>query len=338
MSTTAGVLRIKSFAHGEVAQANMELKQETLPSLEPGHVLLKNLYLSVDPTHRLYISGAETYLPPFKLGDKMLAFVLGEVLQSTSDKWHVGDKVVAVSAWETHSVVTEGYCFTKIDPNSKVPLDGYLAVMSAIIGLTAWHGVRKILQAKEGQTIVVSGAAGAVGSLAVQLAKKAGARVIGICGDAAKCDFLKQIGADGAINYKTDNVSAKLKELCPKGVDGYYENVGGEITEAVLDQMTQYGRVALCGLISHYNKEGGEFGQMRVWPQMLCKRLMVQGFICLDHLDEAAEAFTELGGMLESGQLKYKSHIFSGGLEKCIEGLQALTRGTNTGKVIVQLQ
>jgi len=213
-----------------------------------------------------------------------------------------------------------------------------MAVVNAIIGLTAWVGVKRILEVKEGDTLCVSGAAGAVGSLVCQLGKLAGAKVVGICGSADKCEFLKTLGCSAAVNYKTDDVKAKLKEVCPEGFTCYFDNVGADITEAALESMKNEGRVAICGMISQYNQAfGKEAGKLRCWDTILFRRLRVRGYICVDHMAEAPAAFGELEGHLRAGTLHFNKHVFEGDVTKCVEGVQALTRGSNTGKVMVKL-
>lgn len=301
-------------------------------------MLLRNLYLSCDPTHRIYASGKESYFPAYPIGAKITALLIGEVEASKNPDYPKGVLAIGWGNWETYSVIPAGFLVLKIEPTTTVPLETYMAVVNTIIGLTAWAGVHRILQIKSGDTLCVSGAAGAVGSLVCQLATKAGAKVVGIAGSKDKCDFVKSLGCVGAVNYKTDDIKAKLKELCPDGFTTYFDNVGGDITEQVLESMALEGRVAVCGMISQYDqKMGQDAGRLRCWDTILFRRLTVRGYICVDFAADTPTAFAELEGLLREGALHFNKHVFAGDLFKCVEAVQNLTRGTNTGKTMVKL-
>jgi len=209
-----------------------------------------------------------------------------------------------------------------------------VSVCSVVIGLTAWHGATKILQAGSDDVVVVSGAAGAVGSIASQLCKARGAKVIGIAGGPDKCKYLTdELGLDGAIDYKSDDVDAKLKELAPDGFTGYFDNVGGTVTEAVLNNMRNFSKMALCGSISEYNDK---FVGITNFNMILMRRIQVQGFICMDHMDEYPECLAELTDLVKQGKLKYREHV-DHGLENYVDVLNLLFEGKNTGKLMLRV-
>eukprot|EP00301_Raphidiophrys_heterophryoidea_P014258 c2211_g1_i1.p1 GENE.c2211_g1_i1~~c2211_g1_i1.p1 ORF type:complete len:335 (+),score=111.75 c2211_g1_i1:68-1072(+) len=319
----------------EITSEHLELREVPIPSPKDGEVLIKVKYVSIDPTHRVWMSAADQYMEPVAIGSVMRAAVIGEVIVSNNvPAVPVGTFVSAFGGVQDH-VIAAGNSVQPLD--TSIPLTSYLSVLGVVIGLTAYHGVKGILKVKPGEVVVVSGAAGAVGSLVGQLAKDAGAKkVIGIVGSADKAAWLtKEAGFDAAINYKSEDVLARLKELAPEGVDGYFENVGGKISEAVFRCFNNYGRVAVCGLISAYNDENADVA-LSNFQMILHRRLTVQGFICMDHADQMPECIAKLGGMLKEGKLKYKEDVQKG-LERYIEVVNMLFDGSNSGKLILEL-
>jgi hypothetical protein len=241
---------------GEIKPGDLKLVEEPAPELAEGQVLVRNVYLSLDPTNRIWMSDREQYMPPVEIGQTMRGGGVGVVEQSRSERFHQGQLVnPGLAGWATHTVVNAGM-LNPVPQIPGVPLTAFMSVLGAT-GVTAWAGMKLIGEPKAGETVVVSAAAGAVGSIAAQLAKLDGARVIGIAGGADKCAWLTgPCGLDGAIDYKHEDVGAALDWLCPNGVDVNFENVGGEIMEAVYSRMNNYGRMPLCGMISAYNIDG----------------------------------------------------------------------------------
>uniref|UniRef100_A0A0G4FA28 Enoyl reductase (ER) domain-containing protein n=1 Tax=Chromera velia CCMP2878 TaxID=1169474 RepID=A0A0G4FA28_9ALVE len=337
-SVSSKSLRFRKFRKtGEATLDDFEIVTETHADVPDAHLLVRNIFVSCDPTHRIYLTGEESYVPAFETGGKMPTFIIGEVLKSKLEGHKVGEVVCGFGAWEEYSVLGKEAVLGKCSPD--VPLQSNMAVQNPVIGLTAWVGTRRICEISKDKNFVVSGAAGAVGSIACQLGISSGAKVVGICGSDEKCAWLKSIGCHEAINYKKGHVEAELRKACPDGYDGYFENVGGEISEAVLRNMKRFGKIALCGFISHYNHGAAGGYNMQ---EVLFRRLTVRGFICLDHFADAPECFGELQELLRAGKLECRAHVVDGheggkGVEACVEGLVALTRGLNTGKVMVKL-
>ncbi|MFO1014596.1 MAG: NADP-dependent oxidoreductase [Caulobacteraceae bacterium] len=320
---------------GEIKPGDLELVEEPIPVLNDGEVLTRTLYLSLDPTNRIWMSDQDQYMPPVQIGDTMRGGSLGIVEQSRSDRFKQGDIVnTGLGGWSTH-VVANGAMISPAPQIPGVPLTAYMSVLGAT-GLTAWFGMCDIGQPKPGETVVVSAAAGAVGSIAGQIAKLRGARVIGIAGGKAKCDWLvNELGFDGAIDYKNEDVGAALDRLCPNGIDVDFENVGGEIMEQVFNRMNNFGRMSLCGMISTYNNDARPTGP-RDFSRILMNRLTIKGFIIIDYLPRAAEAMAELIPWVMSGQIKWKAHV-EDGLENAMDILQRLFTGDHDGKLLVRV-
>ena len=319
----------------EIQPGDLELVEEPIADLAEGEVLVRTVYLSLDPTNRIWMSDQDQYLPPVQLGETMRGGGIGVVERSRSDRFKQGDVVnPGLSGWSTHVTAHE----TSVNPVPVipgVPLTAYMSVLGAT-GLTAWFGMIDIAKPQAGETVVVSAAAGAVGSIAGQLAKLRGARVIGIAGGKAKCDWLvNELGFDGAIDYKNEDVGAALDRLCPDGIDVDFENVGGEIMDAVFSRMNNFGRMSLCGMISTYNKEGAIKGPSD-FGRILMHRLMIKGFIIIDYLPRAAEAMAELAPLVMSGQLKWKAHV-EDGLENALDAVGRLFTGDHDGKLLVRV-
>ncbi len=326
---------LKRRPQGEIQHGDLELIDEPIRDLDEGEVLIRTVYLSLDPTNRIWMSDQDQYLPPVQIGETMRGGGIGVVERSRSDKFKQGDVVnPGLSGWATHTIAHEGMV-SPVPVIPGVPLTAYMSVLGGT-GLTAWFGMLDIGQPKAGETVVVSAAAGAVGSIAGQLAKLRGARVIGIAGGQAKCDWLvNDCGFDGAIDYKNEDVGAALDRLCPNGIDVNFENVGGEIMDQVFSRMNNFGRMTLCGMISTYNLEGPIKGPSD-FGRILMHRLMIKGFIIIDYLHRAPEAFAELGPLVASGQLKWKAHV-EDGLENAVDAVGRLFTGDHDGKLLIRV-
>lgn len=328
---------VKSFPEGMITSEHYELKEQALPEIKDGQVLVRNIYLSIDPTNRVWMSGEETYLPPLPLGEPMRGVNIGIVEESKNSNFRPGDFVQGVLAWEDYSI-SDGQGIDVIPDEMPVPLLANFGLLGHI-GTPAYQGMVLIGKVKADDTVVVSAAAGAVGSLACQIAKIHGARVIGIAGDDDKCNWLvNEIGIDGAINYKKESVDERLKELCPDGVDLYFENVGGDISDNVLKHINTFGRIPVCGLISQYNSEEPDPGPKN-FVDIVLKRLHFEGFICLDIMaipEEIQKVYQDLIGWYQAGKLKYRMDVLQG-FENIPDALGKLFNGTNKGKLIVQI-
>lgn len=318
-----------------VRSEDLDLVEAPVAPLGEGQILVRNLYLSMDPTNRLWMSDREQYLPPVGIGDVMRGVTIGSVEESRSDRFAPGDFVTpAEGGWQLYTVA-DAATTGRIRLQDGVPLTAYLSVLGPT-GLTAYFGLLEICQPRPGETLVVSAAAGAVGSIVGQIAKLRGCRVIGIAGGPEKCRWIvDELGFDGAIDYKSADVGAALDRLCPDGIDMNFENVGGPIMDAVFSRLNTNGRMALCGLISGYNDEG-PFAGPADFGRILMKRLTIRGFIVMDYLPRAREGLTDLGRWIADGKIKWKDHVVEG-LEEAPGALQRLFRGDHDGKLSVQV-
>jgi NADPH-dependent curcumin reductase CurA len=320
---------------GAIQPGDLELIDEPVRDLADGEVLVRTVYLSLDPTNRIWMSDRDQYMEPVGIGDTMRGGAIGVVEQSRSDRFKQGDLVnPGLAGWSVYSIARADGLFP-VPAIPGVPLSAFMSVLGAT-GLTAWFGLNEIGKPKPGETVVVSAAAGAVGSIAGQIARLRGARVIGIAGGKAKCDWLTgELGFDGAIDYKNEDVGAALDRLCPNGIDVDFENVGGPIMDAVFSRMNDFGRMALCGMISTYNEEGPVPGPAD-FSRILMHKLLIQGFIVSDYLNRAGEAFAELAPWVMGGQIKWKVHI-EDGLENAIDAVGRLFTGDHDGKLLVRV-
>lgn len=310
---------------------------EPVPVPGPGQALVRNRYLSLDPTNRIWMSEAEGYLPPVALGEVMRGGAVGEVVASNSRKFPLGAKVAGLLGWQDYALISDsGDTLVQVIPNwLPAPLTATMGVLGAT-GMTAYFGLTDIGKLKRGETVVISAAAGAVGSIAGQIARLMGARVVGIAGSKDKCAWLvNELGFDAAINRRDADWRAQLKAACPKGVDVDFENAGGEILEAVLDLMNLHGRVILCGMISQYGRDdmGGGPANFR---NLLIRRIKVQGFIILDYIPRFPLAQLRMLWWMKRGLIKDRSTIVKG-LDHAPQALTQLFRGENTGKLIVEI-
>lgn len=334
MTTTNIQVRLASRPEGWVSAENFELAEAPVPKPGDGQVLVHNIYLSVDPYMRGRMNDVKSYIPPFRIGEVLQAGVVGQVVESRYEGIAEGDYVMGMLGWENYSV-SDGRLVRKI-PQSKVPLSYYLGVLG-MPGMTAYVGVTKIAEAKKGDRVFVTAASGAVGSVVGQIAKILGCEVAGSAGSDAKVALLKeQFGYDRGFNYKSvESLHAAVAEANPKGIDVLFENVGGEIFEAALWNMRDYGRIALCGMIADYNLEEAPPGP-RGMMLMIGRRLKMQGFIVTDHPNACDEYVKKAIGWLDEGKLNYHESI-AHGIENAPQAFLDMLRGKNTGKQIVQL-
>ena len=317
---------------GMVKASNFERREVSVPEPAEGEFLVHNLYLSLDPAMRGWISDARSYMPPVAIGEVMRGGCVAEVLDSRHAAFSPGELVFGMFGWQDYAV-SEGTGVLR------VPEDvGPTLALGALgwTSLTAYFGLAEIGKPAPGETVVVSGAAGATGSVVGQLARLRGARVIGIAGGAEKCDWVtRELGFDAAIDYRSEDVRARLKEQCPDGIDVYWDNVGGEILEAALGRLAVHARVVYCGAISSYNASSPPPGP-RNYMQVLIRRARVEGFLVFDYVDRIDEALAELVPLVRSGQLRYREDIREG-LDSAPAALGDLFTGANDGKLIVRV-
>lgn len=314
---------------------DLELVETALPMPGDDEILVRNLYLSLDPTNRLWMSERDQYLPPVGIGEVMRGTVIGVVETSRSARFAPGDLVMPpMGGWQRYSVERAAQC-RLLRPALNLPLTAFLSVLGLTV-LTAYAGMLDIGQPQPGETVVVSAAAGAVGSIAGQIAKIQGCRVIGIAGGPAKCAWLTgELGFDGAIDYKNEDVPDALARLCPEGVDVSFENVGGPIMNAVFERLNQGGRMAVCWLISGYNDDAPLAGPSD-FGRVLMNRLTIRGFVVIDFLKRAKSAAADLSRWIAEGRMHWKEHVLDG-LEAAPDGLQRLFTGQHDGKLIVRI-
>ena len=323
---------VASFPTGWVSEQNFKLVESPAPSPKEGEVLVKNLWLSLDPYMRGRLSQAKSYVKGLEVGDVMTGETAGEVVESKHPNFKPGDKVTAPSGWQLYCCL-KGEMLNKVDA-SKVPLSYFLGSLG-MPGRTAYFGMKDICQPKPGETVVVSAASGAVGSVVGQLAKAWGARAVGIAGGKAKCDYVtKELGFDACVDYKAGNLAADLKAACPKGIDCYFENVGGQILDTVFTQMNVKSRIAVCGLISDYNATD-PYG-VKMFRSILTNRITVRGLIVFDWLERYPEGNKALQELAAAGKLKTRESVLEG-IEKAPKGLVGLLKGENFGKQLVKL-
>ena len=317
---------------GWVSEDNFRIESAPVPKPGEGEVLVKNLWLSLDPYMRGRMNDAKSYAAKQELGEVMIGGTAGEVVESRNPRFKAGDKVVGMHGWQ-HYGCSDGKGLNKVDA-SQVPLSAYLGVLG-MPGVTAWVGLLDICQPKAGETVVVSAASGAVGSVVGQIARLKGCRAIGIAGGRTKCDYVvKELDFDACVDYKAGRLDDDLKAAAPKGVDCYFENVGGEILDAVLRRMNAFSRIAVCGLISQYNAT--EPYGVKAFQSVLANRIKVQGFIVSDRMELWAKALPELGAWVAGGKIKYRETVAQG-LESAPRAFIGLLKGENLGKQLVKL-
>ena len=323
---------------GEAVASNFKLVAVDTPALQDGQVLVRHHYLSLDPYMRGRMNESKSYAASQALGEVMIGGTVGEVAESKHPKYAVGDKVVGMGGWQEYSVVDADQpgALRKVD-TTHVPLSHYLGAVG-MPGVTAWYGLVKIIAPKAGDTVVVSAATGAVGSAFAALAKARGCRAVGIAGGADKCKYaVEELGFDACIDYKEHSdvkaMSKALKEACPNGIDGYFENVGGWIMDAVMLRMNAFSRIALCGMIAGYD---GAPLPMANPALMLINRMKVEGFIVSEHMEVWPDALKELGTLVGTGKLRPRETIAQG-IAAAPEAFLGLLKGKNFGKQLVKL-
>ena len=316
---------------GAVTAQCFRLEHVPLPPLAEGQLLVRHRFLSLDPYMRGRMDDAKSYAVPQPLGETMIGGTVGEVVASRHPKFAVGDTVVGMGGWQTHAI-SDGTLLRKVDARA-VPASAYLGAVG-MPGVTAWYGVRRILEPQAGQTLVVSAASGAVGGVVGQLARRAGARAVGIAGGAQKCRIVvEELGFDACVDYRDPEFEARLADATPDGIDRLFENVGGTVLDAALRRMNAFGRVAVCGLISGYD---GAPMPIREFRSVLINRLRVEGFIVSEHMELWPEALAELGALVAGGALRYRETVAEG-LAAAPEAFLGLLAGRNVGKQLVRL-
>jgi NADPH-dependent curcumin reductase CurA len=323
---------------GEATAANFRLVATDTPALQEGQVLVRHHFLSLDPYMRGRMNAGKSYAQPQPLGEVMQGGTVGEVVESKNPRYQPGDQVVGFGGWQLYSVVNADQpgALRKVD-TTHVPLSHYLGAVG-MPGVTAWYGLVKIIAPKAGDTVVISAATGAVGSAFAALAKARGCRVVGIAGGPDKCSYaVDELGYDACIDYKVHadaaSLSKALKDACPDGIDGYFENVGGMVLDAVLTRMNAFGRIALCGMIAGYD---GAPLPLTYPALILVNRLKIEGFIVSEHMEVWPEALAELGMLVGSGKLRPRESVAQG-LESAPEAFIGLLKGKNFGKQLVKV-
>ncbi|WP_436794298.1 NADP-dependent oxidoreductase [Actinospongicola halichondriae] len=319
---------------GLVDPADVELVEGPVPEITDGEALVRTDLVGVDAAVRTWLDGQPGYLPALELGDPVRAATVGTVVETRCDAYEVGDVVTSLGGFSDYSVSLDDLFTTKVGgPDDDVDRGAMLAVFGST-GATAYFGMHDIGKPAAGETVVVSAAAGATGSIAGQIAKEKGARVVGIAGTDEKCRVVvEEFGFDACINHRTADLDAALREHCPGRVDVYFDNVGGPILDAVLGRIAQGGRVVLCGVISSYLS--GDHPGPANYVKLLGMRARMEGFNTLDNWDRYDEANTELRRLMDAGALTYRSHVFDG-LANAVPALNALFEGTNIGKTFLK--
>ena len=338
MSTINRQILLASRPQGEPSAENFKLVETPVAPLADGQVLVRHHFLSLDPYMRGRMSDAKSYAAPQPLNEVMIGGTAGEVVESKNPHFKAGDKVVGMGGWQEYAVVNADQrgVLQKVD-TTHVPLSAYLGAVG-MPGVTGWYGLVKIIAPKAGETVVVSSAAGAVGGAVGQLAKARGARVVGIAGGPDKCrSVVEELGFDECIDYRQfsdlKSMSGALKAACPKGIDGYFENVGGVLLDAVMLRANAFARIAMCGMIAGYN---GEPIPMTLPQLILTNRMKIEGFIVSEHMEAWPEALKELGTLVATGKLKYRETVAQG-IANAPEAFFGLLKGKNQGKQLVKL-
>ena len=317
---------------GAVKPEHFRLEERPVPAVPDGHLLVRNRFMSLDPYMRGAMNDRKSYRKPQAIGETMVGGTVGEVVESRHPKFKVGDVVVGGFGWQEIGLSDGGGGLRRVDA-SKVPMQAFLGV-AGMPGVTAWVGLNRIITPKAGETVVVSAASGAVGSVVGQLAKAQGCRVVGVAGGAAKCaTVVEDFGFDACVDYKAGRLQADLAAATPDGIDGYFENVGGAVLDAVLARMNAFGRIAVCGLIAGYNDEPIPVNEFR---SVLTNRLKIQGFIVSEVPDAWPPALAELAARVADGSLKYKETV-ARGIASAPAAFIGLLRGENLGKQLVSL-
>ncbi|MEV7940476.1 MULTISPECIES: NADP-dependent oxidoreductase [unclassified Kitasatospora] len=334
MTATNRQIRLARRPVGEVRAEDWAHGSEPVPAAGPGQFVGRTRYVSLDPAMRGWLDDRPSYLPPVGLGEVMRAGSVVEVVESDHPKFRVGDHVVGSFGVQEY-VVSDGKGALKVDP-ALAPLSTYLGALG-MPGMTAYFGLLDVGALKEGETVVVSGAAGAVGSLVGQIARIKGCRVVGIAGGPEKCALLTgELGFDAAIDYHSEDVRKALRDHAPDGIDVYFDNVGGDVLDAALTRLAMHARVVLCGAISQYNNETAVQGPSN-YLSLLVRRARMEGFVVFDYAPRYPEAARELAGWIGDGRIKVKEHVVEGTVDDFPAVLGMLFRGENTGKLVLRL-
>lgn len=331
--TTNKQIRLVSRPEGVPEKGNFEIVESPVPEPADGEVLVRSAYLSVDPYMRGRLRDRKSYADPVAIGDVMVGESVGYVEKSRADGFSKGDAVAADFGWQQFGVLNA----TKVRKlKSGLPISTALHVIG-MPGLTAYFGLLHVCEPKSGETVVVSGAAGAVGTIVGQIAKLHGCRVVGVCGSEEKIDFItKELGFDEGINYKTsESIYKDLKKACPEGIDVYFDNVGGTTTDAVFSQLNVHARMAICGQISQYNLAEAELGPRVLW-NLIVKRAKVQGLLVTDFAPHYASAIRELFNWVSAGKIKYRETVAEG-IENAPHAFISMLAGANIGKQLVRI-
>lgn len=319
--------------NGWVQESDFNIVETDVPVLRDGEVLVKNLYLSLDPYMRGRMNEAKSYAASAQLNDVMVGGTVGVIVESKNPNFQIDDTVMGYFGWQLYGV-SNGKGLTKVSTSDQVPASVYLGALG-MPGITAWVGLIGIGQPKVGETVVVSAAAGAVGSVVGQLAKARDCYVVGIAGGKAKCEYVvNKLGFDACVDYKAGHLVEDLAAATPNGIDVYFDNVGGEILDAVLDRLNAFARIPLCGLVSQYNAT--QPYAIRHFASLLINRVKLQGFIVGEHADLRPQALEELGQLVATGKLKYRESIAEG-LDAAPRAFIGMLKGENLGKQLVKL-
>ncbi|MEP6939250.1 MAG: NADP-dependent oxidoreductase [Rudaea sp.] len=314
-------------------RSDWNVTEEAVPVPGEGEFVVRTQFISLDPAMRGWMNEGKSYVPPVGIGEVMRAYAAGEVIASSHAKFPVGTHVAGVFGVQEYAL-SNGKGVSAVDVNT-APLTVYLSALG-MVGMTAYFGLLDVGQLKDGETVVVSAAAGAVGSLVGQIAKIKGCRVVGIAGGAQKCRMIvDELGFDAAIDYKNDDVSKALKQHCPNGIDVYFDNVGGEILEAALGRLALHARIVICGAISQYNSTTGVKGPANYLALLVCRARM-QGFVVFDYASRYSEGLQAIGGWIAQGKLKTHEQVVSG-FADFPEILLKLFAGENTGKLVLSV-
>ena len=320
---------------GMISESDFFHREVPIPAPKEGEFLVRNIYLSLDPTIRGWMNETDTYMPAIQIGEVMRGGGVGVVVESHNPQYAVGDIVFGMIGWQDYCLGTASTAMPMMVLPKGVGLTAALSVLG-ITGMTAYFGLLDVGQPKAGETVVVSGAAGATGSVAGQIAKIKGCHVVGVAGTADKCKWVTDdLGFDACINYKTEDITARLKETCPKGVDVYFDNVGGDILDAVLAHINLRARIVLCGAISMYNATELPPGPKN-YVSLIIHRARMEGFIITDFLPRFPEAFMQISQWISEGKIKYAVDVVKG-LENAPTAINRLFTGANTGKLLVQI-
>ena len=335
MSETNRIWRLRKRPVGDISDDVLSLEEETIPEPAEGDCLFQLNYLSLDPTNRTWMSDMDSYMPPVAIDDPMRGVVCGTVIKSRNPAYKEGDIVSGIGIWANYQIGSPETVNLLGDIGSVPVIDAFATL--ALIGPTAYFGLLDITDPQPNETVVVSAAAGAVGSIVGQIAKIKGCHVVGIAGTDEKCQWItKELGFDQAINYKTENVPEALKRACPNGIDIYFDNVGGDILDACLKLMNLKGRISTCGLISQYNATE-EVSGPKNYSMILMRRLKVEGFIILDYADRYPEAIAAVSKWMAEGKIKVRLDVVDG-LENALETVKKLYTGENKGKLMIRVK